>query len=172
MNDPAIPAPTPDLPPAETGAIPPANAPIVVPDSGPEYEFTEPQNAVLDDLARGILWVRIPLFIVGVLQIVFAVGLAFRLRQDGAHIIGILGHIMVGIVCFLLASWLLRAAAAFSRVTHTTGRDITNLMIGLRNLAVWFDMLAFFVKLYVIMLGILLVVLLIGLFGGAFRGAS
>jgi hypothetical protein len=116
--------------------------------------------------------VRIPLFVVGVVQIVFAVGLAFRLRQDGAHIIGILGHIMVGIVCFLLASWLLRAAAAFSRVTHTTGRDITNLMIGLRNLAVWFDMLAFFVKLYVIMLGILLVVLLIGLFGGAFRGAS
>jgi hypothetical protein len=80
-----------------------------------------------------------------------------------------MGHALAAVVCFLLASWLLRAAAAFIRVTTTTGRDITNLLTGIRNLAVWFDLLAFFVKLYLVLLGILLILLLIGLFAGAFR---
>ena len=66
-----------------------------------------------------------------------------------------------------------RTADAFVRVTTTTGRDISNLMTGLRNLASWFDLLAFFVKVYLFLLGVLLIVMLVGLLynGGSFRGS-
>lgn len=159
-NDPAS-APQQD---ASTGNSPPTSL------SRPEYEFNEAENAALNELTQGMLWVRLPLFIVGLFQLLIAIGLAFRLRQDGAHIIGILSHALAAIVCFLLASWLLKAAVAFVRVTTTAGHDITNLMTGIRNLAFWFDMLAFFVKLYLALLGIVLIILLVGLFAGAFRG--
>ncbi len=138
----------------------------------PEYEFNAAENEVLNSLTRGMMWVRLPLFIVGLFQLIIAVGLAFRLHRDGAHIIGIMGHALAAVVCFLLANLLLKAAKAFVRVTTTSGHDITNLMTGIRNLAVWFDMLAFFVKLYLLLLGIVLIIMLVGLFGGAFRGPS
>lgn len=168
MSDPATPESTPNAPSA-SGTPPSPDAAVISADSTPEYEFTEAQNAVINSLTSGILWVRIPLIIVGFFQCVIAVGLAFRLKQDGAHIIGVMGNGLAAIVCFLLAGWLLRAAAAFIRVTTTTGRDITNLMTGIRNLAMWFEMLAFFVKLYLALLFILTIILLIGLFAGAFR---
>jgi hypothetical protein len=165
MNDPNPTVPT--NPPVIPAAAEPSPA---IP--RPEYEFDAEQNAILDSLTQGMIWVRLPLLITGFFQIFIAVGLAFRIPQDGAHIIGVLGHTLAAIVCFLLSSWLLRAAAAFNRVTTTTGRDISNLLIGIRNLAAWFDLLAFFVKLYLVLLAILLIVLLIGLLSGAFRGAG
>jgi hypothetical protein len=169
MSDPATPEPTPNNPPAPEAA-PPADASAAPTDSRPEYEFSEAQNEVLNSLTNGILWVRLPLFIVGLFQAVIAVGWAFRLHRDGAHIIGIMGHGLAAIVCFLLANWLLKAAVAFTRVTTTTGRDMTNLMTGIRDLALWFDALAFFVKLYLALLSVLMIILLVGLFAGAFRG--
>jgi hypothetical protein len=171
MNDPSIPEPNPNLP-ATTEIPPSGSTPTTPSDSRPEYEFSPAQNDVINALTNGILWMRLPLFFVGFFQIVIAVGLAFRLHRDGAHIIAIMGHVLAAIVCFLLANWLFKAAAAFNRVTTTTGRDITNLMTGIRNLAVWFDMVAFFVKLYLALLGILMIVMLIGLFFGSFRGPS
>jgi hypothetical protein len=174
MNDPGMPESKPNDP-APMPSADPAQAATTSeyqPSTPAEYEFTAAQNTVLNELSKGMLWVRVPLYIVGLFQALIAVGLAFRLERDGAHIIGIMGHALAAIVCFLLASWLLRAASAFIRVTTTTGHDISNLMTGLRNLAVWFDLLAFFVKLYLVLLGVVLVILLIGLFGGAFRGPS
>ena len=153
---------TPDVPAAEP---PPA-------DTRPQYEFDAAQNEVINNLAMAMLWVRIPLIVVGIIQALIAIGLAFRLAQDGAHIVGVLANGLVAIVCFLLAGWLFRSAAAFTRVTTTTGRDITYLMTGLRNLASWFDLLAFFVKLYLALLAVLLLILLIGLFAGAFKGPA
>ena len=55
-------------------------------------------------------------------------------------------------------------------ITTTKGRDISFLMMALRQLAAWFDMLAFFVKMYLVLLGILIVMLLVGLITGAFKG--
>ena len=43
-------------------------------------------------------------------------------------------------------------------------------MTGLKNLGSWFDLLAFFVKLYLILLAILLILMAVGLLTGAFRG--
>jgi FtsH-binding integral membrane protein len=164
MSDPATPEPVPNTTPTPDD---PQSVPV---EPRPEYEFNAAENAVLNSLTQGMLWVRLPLFILGLFQLLIGIGLAFRLRQDGAHIVGIMGHVLAAIVCFLLAHWLLKAASAFIRVTTTTGHDITNLMIGIRSLAVWFDTLAFFVKLYLALLSVLLIILLVGLFAGAFRG--
>lgn len=154
-------------------AIPPvATEPPTPPtpiDERPQYEFSAAQNEVINNLALAILWVRFPLLIAGIMQGLIAIGLLFRLPKDGAHIIGVFGYGLASLVCFLLASWLIKAAAAFARVTTTTGRDITHLMTGLKNLGSWFDLLAFFVKMYLILLGILLILMAIGLFTGAFR---
>lgn len=171
MNDPTVPEPTTANPPG-TEPVPHADAPLVQPSPAPEYEFTEPQNQVIDDLVRGILWVRVPLFIVAIFQLAMAIGLAFRLQRDGAHIVSILGSILIGVVCFVLARWLTRAAVALNLVTTTRGRDISNLMVGIGNLAISFDLLAFFVKIYLFLLAILVILLGIGLFTGSFRGPS
>ena len=169
MNDPTLPEPKPNLP--ATAEIPPSSSTLTTPaNPRPEYEFSPAQNEVINALTNGILWVRLPLYFVGIFQIVIAVGLAFRLHRDGAHIVAIMGHFLAAIVCFLLAKWLSKAATAFDRVTTTTGRDITNLMTGIRDLAIWFDMLAFFVKLYLALLGVLMILLLIGIFFSAFHG--
>jgi hypothetical protein len=170
MSDGASSEPPPVAAPVPGVPEPPVPAPVMS-DSRPEYEFDDAQNRVINDLAMAMVWVRIPLLIAAIFQGIIAIGLAFRIAQDRAHIIGALGHALAAVICFLLSSWLLRAAAAFARVTTTTGRDVTNLMTGLKNLGSWFDLLAFFVKLYLILLGILLVLLLIGLFVG-FRGPA
>jgi hypothetical protein len=159
--------------PAETPAAPRvAESPAPPADERPQYEFDETQNKVINDLAMAILWVRAPLLIVAVLQGLLALGLAFRIARDGAHIVGVFGHGLAAVVCFLLANWLVKAAAAFARVTTTSGRDVTHLMTGLKNLGSWFDLLAFFVKLYLALLGVILVILAIGLIAGAFQGAA
>jgi hypothetical protein len=169
MNDgtssepPPVAAPVPGLPEPEVPAPVPTEA-------RREYEFDDAQNKIINDLAMAIVWVRIPLLVAAIFQGIIAVGLAFRIPQDGAHIIGAFAHALAAVVCFLLASWLLRAAAAFARVTTTAGRDVANLMTGLKNLGSWFDLLAFFVKLYLILLGIILALLLVGLIAGAFTG--
>ena len=164
--------PTDPVPAPTTPAVPAAGETPSAPaeDTRPQYEFNEAQNQVINELAFAIVWVRVPLLIAGLLQAIIATGLAFRLPRDGAHIVGVLGHALAAVVCFMLAGWLLRAASAFTRVTTTTGRDISNLMTGLKNLAAWFDLLAFFVKLYLALLGVLLVLLVIGHMTGAFHG--
>jgi hypothetical protein len=150
----------------------PAPPPDVPTDGRPQYEFDAAQNEVINNLAMAILWVRIPLLVAAVLQGLIAIGLAFRIPKDGAHIVGVLGHALAAVVCYLLANWLIKAAAAFVRVTTTSGRDISHLMTGLKNLGSWFDLLAFFVKVYLILLGVLLLLLAIGLFAGAFKGPA
>jgi hypothetical protein len=159
-----------DAAPSEPVAAPPVAPPP--PTDQPQYEFNAAQNEVINNLAMAILWVRFPLLIAAVLQGLIAIGLAFRIPKDGAHIIGVFGHGIGAIIFFLLANWLIKAAAAFARVTNTTGRDISHLMTGLKNLGSWFDLLAFFVKMYLILLGAVLLLLAIGLLADAFKGPA
>lgn len=135
----------------------------------PQYEFNASQNEIINQLAQAIIWVRLPLIVTGVCQAVIAVGLAFRVERDGAHIVGVMGYAIASVVCFMLSNWLLRAASAFNLVTTTSGRDISHMMTALANLSAWFDLLAFFVKLYVALLGLILTVLMFGLLFGTFR---
>lgn len=162
MSDPTPPAPAAPAP-GSPESPPPA-------DAGPQYEFDDNQNRVINELALAIIWVRLPLLVAGLLQAVIATGLIFRLTRDGAHVVGILGHALSAVVCFMLAGWLRRAAEAFARITTTKGRDISHLMTAMRNLGAWFDLLAFFVKLYLALLSVLCLILLFGLLTGTFRG--
>jgi hypothetical protein len=170
-SPPVPPSPPPPAPPSSaaadsttpTSSTPSSNA------GRPQYEFDDAQNRVIEQLAHAIMWVRVPMFIAAVLQAVIATGLAFRLHKDGAHIVGIIGHGLAAIVCFMLASWLARAAKEFHLITVTKGSDITHLMRALRSLDAWFDTLGFFVKLYLFLLGVLIVVLLVGLIWGVFK---
>ncbi len=165
MSDPNASEPVAPLPASSDG-------PAVPPDARPQYEFDDAQNETINNLAMAILWVRLPLMIAAVLQGLTAIGLAFRIHKDGAHIIGVFGYLLSAVICYLLATWLIKAAAAFVRVTTTSGRDISHLMTGLKNLGSWFDLLAFFVKLYLILLGVILLMLVIGLVAGAFKGSA
>jgi len=158
MSDPTSPAPLP----SETPPAAPA-------ETRPQYEFNEAQNQVINELADAITWVRLPLLIAGLLQAMIALGLAFRISRDGAHVVAVMGHGLASVICFMLASWLLRAASSFTKVTTTTGRDISHMMTALKSLGAWFDLLAFFVKLYLALLGLLLALLLFGLLFGTFR---
>ncbi|MBA4066008.1 MAG: hypothetical protein C0501_20275 [Isosphaera sp.] len=157
-------------PPATTPPTPPWADPPA--DPRPQYEFDDAQNRVIADLALAIVWVRLPLLVVGLLQAVIATGLVFRLKLDGAHVVAVLSHALAAVVAFLLAGWLGRAAEAFARITTTKGSDVTHLMTALRSLGSWFDLLAFFVKLYLALLALLIVLLLVGLLADAFRGPA
>lgn len=183
MSDPNPSEPNPASPAAgspEAGGPPadPLSRPLLLPltppapPERPQYEFDDAQNRVITDLALAIVWVRLPLLVAALLQAVIATGLAFRIPRDGAHVVGVLGHGLAAVVCFMLARWLLHAAEAFARITTTAGRDISHLMAALRNLGAWFDLLAFFVKLYLVLLGLIALVLLFGLLAGAFRGPA
>jgi hypothetical protein len=171
-NPPVADAPVSPAPSAPTAPVAEApGSPVSPPGSpeSPQYEFSDAQNRVINDLAQAIVWVRVPMLITGLFQAIIATGLVFRLPKDGAHIVGIIGHTLAALVCFVLAGWLHRAANAFTLITTTKGRDISHLMTALRNLDGWFDMLAFFVKLYLFLLGVLIVVLMVGLLAGAFK---
>lgn len=161
-----------DPSPPDPAAVPPAESPPPPPDSRPQYEFDDAQNLVINELAMAILWVRLPLILAAVLQGLIALGLAFRIPKDGAHIVGVLGHGLAAVLCYMMANWLVKAAAAFVRVTTTTGRDVSHLMTGLKNLSSWFDLLAFFVKLYLILLALMVGLLAVGLIAGAFKGPA
>ncbi|MCE9561853.1 MAG: hypothetical protein K8U57_07345 [Planctomycetes bacterium] len=165
MSDPTPTAPAPVT--AEPN--PPAPPAVTSTESGSQYEFNESQNQIINELAFAMMWVRFPLLVAGLFQAIIATGLAFRVSRDGAHIVGVLGHAMSAVICFMLSSWLLRAASEFTKVTTTSGRDITHMMRALKSLGAWFDLLAFFVKLYLALLGILIVLLLFGLMFGVFR---
>ncbi len=166
-------SPTPPSPPADpTGVAPPptSDSPPTTAGVPPQYEFNDEQNEVINHLALAIVWVRIPLLVAGIFQAMIATGLAFRLGRDGAHIIGVLGSVLSAVVCLMLANWLLRAASAFAQITTTKGRDISHLMTALRSLGSWFDLLAFFVKLYLFLLGLVMLLLFVGSLAGAFKG--
>lgn len=170
----APPAPaTPPAAPAEAvAAAATPSDPSAPADARPQYEFDDAQNRVINELALAIIWVRVPLLVAALLQAIIATGLAFRIPRDGAHVIGVLGHGLAAVVCVMLAGWLRRAAEAFVRITTTRGRDISYLMTALRNLSAWFDLLAFFVKLYLALLGLIAAILFFGLLTNAFRGPA
>ena len=144
MNPPADPTPPP-MPPTPT-------------DPRPQYEFDETQNKIIDSLANSLVWVRIPVIVSAIITAVYAVMHAITIPKLGVPaVIASLFMVLVAVLLFLIASWLLSAAVDFSRVTHTTGYDITHLMSGLQNLAKYFGMLAAFIQAYLILLVVMLV---------------
>ncbi|MBX9579954.1 MAG: DUF5615 family PIN-like protein [Gemmataceae bacterium] len=153
MNPPPVPDPARHLPPAA--------APD--PTARPEYEFTPPQNEVIDSLARSLGWVGIPLIVLGVLYAIESGVHFFRAGTDkNWHELVPAGLAVLGAVFFfVLSNWLGKAATAFDRVAHTRGYDISHLMTGLGNLARTFGVLALLVQVYIVVAVILLITSLV-----------
>jgi hypothetical protein len=122
-----------------------------------QYEFDAHQNRMIDDLASAMVWVGVPLM---VLAILYGLTAVLHFAQSGRDVRELLvGGIvlLVAIFFYLLASWLRQAAAAFNRVIHTSGFDITHLMDGLQSLRKLFRLLAVLVQIYLALLAILLI---------------
>jgi hypothetical protein len=138
----------------------------------PQYEFDENQNRLINYLASSMMWVTIPMILIGIAHIAMAITLAFRVGRDGAHLFAVLGYIIAAILSFVFAYWLRKAAEAFFKITKTAGSDISHLMVGLRNLASYFGLIAFIVQIYLFLLGLLVLFMIVGLVFGAFRGPT
>jgi hypothetical protein len=162
MSDPTVPPPDQPIPSSPPrAAIPPT-----------EYEFTPEQDQVIDALADGIRWVRVPLVVVAAFQLVIAVAIAVEVQTAWMpRALSVIMHVFAAIFFFVLAAWLQRAAASFDRVTHTKGRDVTNVLLGIRSLALWFGTLGWIVKVYLILLALMIVALVIRMLGGGAAGA-
>lgn len=147
-------------PPDPTPPVPPPS------ESRPQYEFDAEQNAVIDSLAASMVWVGVPLAFLAVVYAVTAFAHVFRAYRDPLAIVSALAAVIGCVFFFLLARWARRSAAAFTRVTHTAGYDVTHLMAGLRNLARFFGLVAAVVQVYLMFLLVMLIFFVgVGLFG-------
>jgi hypothetical protein len=141
-------------PPPDPTATPPAEPP-------PQYEFTEPQNKVIDDLANSIAWVAGLTVVVAVVDVLISIAHLVRIGNNVRELVPA-GVALIGAIFFyLLARWLGGAANSFDRVTHTRGFDITHLMNALQNLRKTFGLLAALIQIYLAVLTVLLVVALV-----------
>jgi hypothetical protein len=130
------------------------------PDDRPEYEFDAAQNQVLDGLAWSLRWTGVGLFVLAGVFILLVVGHALRIRQ-GDHLGQAINSLFGAGLCYALGVWFRRAAAAFARVTTTSGRDITHLMDGLQLLRGFFGLIAGVILLNVFFLAVMAAALLI-----------
>jgi hypothetical protein len=134
-----------------------------------EYEFTERQNAVIAQLADSMVWVTLPLLIVGVL---YAIGLLVSVVRSFHDPQFIVQAALVGLaMLFFLATarWTKQSAQAFSKIVSTEGHDIDHLMKALENLGKIFGVLSLIVKIYVVIVGIAVVTGLIAALAAAFK---
>jgi len=125
-------------------------------ESTSEFEFTEPQNEVMGDLAGKMKFVGTLLMVLGVLVVLTGIGTMF---VDGAA--GVL-NIIVGVVYLLLGWWTRAASASFQEVVDTEGQDITNLMAALGELRRLYSLQYWIFLILLVMVVIGIVVAIIG----------
>jgi hypothetical protein len=137
------------------------------PAAPPEYEFTEAQNHVIDDLAASMRWATLPLLLLGVgglfvvaLQVNRAVG-----RGEADEWCLAAAILIQAVVLIWLGRRLGNAAAAFDRVTATSRYDITHLMAGLRQQQMFFCVFRVVIQVMLVLLVVGVVVLLTAMVG-------
>jgi hypothetical protein len=145
----------------------PAAAPPNYP--GEPYEFSAEQNKVIGSLGNSMKWVALPAFVLGAMTLMYliiATVWAFRTGTftDG-QVIALLVYLLVSfLLYFALGRWLMTASLGFRAVVETQGRDISFLMLALDNLRKLFDLLALFVKVFLVLAVIGLVLSVIGVY--------
>ncbi|HEY1377146.1 MAG TPA: hypothetical protein VGF55_10155 [Gemmataceae bacterium] len=135
-----------------------------------QYEFTDEQNRVIDQLARNMRVVAVFLTVIGVLYIVaFAAAVIHAFSAPVA-----IGQALLFAIAMLLylaiGRWTNAAALAFSGVVRTTGSDISHLMTALDNLRKLYVLMGTIIKVYVALIVIGLIILVVMLATTAFRG--
>jgi hypothetical protein len=142
----------------DTAPRPEAPSPGSPPD---QYEFTSRQNAVIGPLARDMVWVAVPLQLVGILYAIALVVCVVRAFTDPHYI---LQAVLIGLVVLFylaLGTWTSRSAQAFRQIVSTKGQDISRLMDALDNLRKLYGLLGLIVKVYVVIVAVAVVVGLI-----------
>jgi hypothetical protein len=123
----------------------------------PQYEFDEKQNSVIEQLSRAMLWIAVPLQIVGILYglaVVLAIVQAFH---DASQVFAAVFAALAMLFFLALGNWTGNAAQSFRRIVTTTGQDVTHLMDGLDNLRKMYSLLSLIVKVYVVVILITLI---------------
>jgi len=100
----------------------------------PNYEFTDPQNQTVSQLASRMKWVGV--FFVALGLAFGLLGVAGLVATEGAVdlIVKPMIFVMVAVIFFLSGIWTVNAARSFTLIVQTTGSDILNLMNALGTL--------------------------------------
>ncbi len=143
------------------------------PTSQPQYEFTEAQNHVIDDLAASMRWATLPLLLLGVAGLFAAVLQANRAitQREPAEWCLAAAALIQGVVLMWLGRRLSNAAASFDRVTTTTRYDVTHLMSSLRQLQMFFCVFRVVIQVMLALLVVAVVVLLMAMVGRSAWGS-
>jgi|SRR6516225_1685837 hypothetical protein len=133
-----------------------------------QYEFTSRQNAVIGPLARDMVWVAVPLTVVGALYGIGLVVSVLRSFRD-PHFLFQAALIGLAMLFYLaLGIWTSRSARAFQQIVSTQGQDINHLMDALDNLRKMYGLLGLIIKVYVVIVGLAVVIGLIAALIAAF----
>jgi hypothetical protein len=124
---------------------------------------------VIAALARDMVWVAVPLVLVGAL---YGIGLLVYVARSFQDPHFIFQAVLIGLAMLFylaLGTWTNRAAQAFRQIVTTQGRDIEHLMDAVDNLRKMYGLLSLIVKIYVVIVGVAVVVGLIAALAAAFR---
>jgi hypothetical protein len=130
------------------------------------YEFTPAQNEVIGELGNSLKWVSLPIFALGSLAVLNFLFFILWTAKTGTistwNTLGVgLLLIMQFIFFLLMARWTMTASVGFHAIVRTKGKDISFLMMALNNLQAMFSVLAFAVKLFLIISVIALIMNLV-----------
>jgi hypothetical protein len=136
---------------------------------GEPYEFSPPQNEVIDSLGSSMKWVAIPCFALGMMTLFYLIMGTVWAVKTGAyrdwHAIAFFIFLLASCILYLaLGRWTLTASVGFRGIVETRGHDMDFLMMSLDNLRKMYGVLALFVKAFLIISLIGLVLSVIGVF--------
>jgi hypothetical protein len=126
-----------------------------------QYEFSSRQNAVIGPLARDMVWVAIPLLVVGILYGIGVIVCVMRAFRDPHYLFQ---AVLIGLAMLFylaLGNWTSRSGQAFQQIVATQGQDINHLMEALDSLRKMYGLLSLIVKVYVVILALAVVIGLI-----------
>jgi hypothetical protein len=112
-----------------------------------QYEFTDQENVLVNDLAQKMKYVGIFGIILGVVEIL-------------SSFFGEKGGIISGVISIIVGVWTINASKFFQKIVDTTGTDMSNLMSALTELKKLYG-LQYWTQIFGIILAILLIIFLI-----------
>ena len=116
-----------------------------------------------------MIWVAVPLLLVGIL---YAIGMIISLVRSFHDPHFLIQAVLVGLAMLFylaLGTWTRKAAQAFEDIVRTEGHDIDHLMDALDNLRKLYGLLSLLVKIYVVLVGVAVVAGLIAIVFAAFK---
>jgi hypothetical protein len=112
-----------------------------------QYEFTDQENVLVNDLAQKMKYVGIFGIILGVVEIL-------------SSFFGEKGGIISGVISIIVGVWTINASKFFQKIVDTTGNDMSNLMSALIELKKLYG-LQYWTQIFGIILAVLLIIFLI-----------